>query len=164
MDLKLENIMSDPKRNAPGTPLGSESYSPSSGNGPQTAYAYTQDGSSRSHSIASVPADIGALSRSVYPGVPSSRPSHHHSTSPPALSRHVPVPAPQGRASNVRSPPYLVPLEYLQSCSNTRDPTDERMVQQLSVSRTPNAGPSRSPVSPGVNPGCVTPYNDLRSP
>jgi hypothetical protein len=168
----------DPRRNTPGIPAGPDNYPlssgsgvlctifPSSGNGPQTTLAYTQDGSSRGHPMAPISAEMSALTRSAHHGIPASRTPHQYSASPHASSRHVPVPVvvPQARPSNMRTPPLLVPLEYLQACSNTRDPTDQRMLQQLSTSRTPNSDLSPSPVSPSVNPGRITPYNGFRTP
>jgi hypothetical protein len=134
---------------------------PSSGNGPQTAHAYTQDGSSRSQSLAPAPiaADRSAPARSVF----SSRsPTAHHTTSSSRSSpRPVPTPAPHARHAGNRQTPSLVPLEFLQSCSSRRDPTDERMLQQLSASQSPGAEPSKSPIGPGGNAGRMTPYKGL---
>jgi hypothetical protein len=158
-----------PNRNVLGTPTGSDSYTvtsgsgvlctifPSSGNGPQTAHAYTQDSSSRSHSIAPAPilGDSSAPARSVF----APRSTTHPPSSRPT-PRLVPIPAGQRLPGN-RQPPSLVPLEFLQSCSNNRDPTDERMLQQLSASQSPGAEPSRSPIGPGRNAGRTTPYNGL---
>ena len=161
----------DPRRNALGASAGSESYAlssgsgvlctifPSSGNGPQTAHAYTQDGSSRNHSVA--PSSPPALADHSTPGrspVTAFRSSSSalHPPSSHAPPRSVPVPA---RVAGIRQPPSLVPLEFLQSCSSTRDPTDEWMVQQLSVSRTPSVDPSRSPIGPGGNPGRMVPFS-----
>jgi Gti1/Pac2 family transcription factor len=162
----IKSKRDDPRRNAPGTPVGPDGYTtlssgsgvlctifPSSGDGPQTTLAYTQDGSSRSHSLTPVSADPRTLARSTHPAAPAPHSPYYHSASSQTLSRHVQVPAIARSRGSIRSPPSLVPLEYLQTCLNTRDPTDERMVQQLSTSRTPNADPSRSPVSPGVNVG-----------
>jgi hypothetical protein len=156
-----------------GTPSSSDSYTvtsgsgvlctifPSSGNGPQTAHAYTQDGSSRNHSLAPVPiaADPSAPARSVF----SSRsPTAHHTTSSSRPSpRPVPAPAPHARLAGNRQTPSLVPLEFLQSCSSRRDPTDERMLQQLSACHSPGAEPSKSPIGPGGNAGRMTPYKGL---
>lgn len=163
----------DPRRNALMTSGGPESYTlssdsgalytifPSSGNGPQTTHAYTQDGSSRSHSAAPVPV--------VNPGprlVHSPRSSHLHAGSSSTLPRTLPVPIPptahaQPRHPGVRQPPSLVPLEYLQSCSNTRNPTDRSMVEKLSVSNHEPGSPSSSH---GVNTSCVIPKNGFRAP
>ena len=159
----------DPKRSILGTPSSSDSYTvtsgsgvlctifPSSGNGPQTAHAYTQDGSSRSHSLAPVPiaADASAPARPVF----STRsPTAHHTTSSRPSPRPVPAQAAHARLSGSRQTPSLVPLEFLQSCSSRRDPTDERMLQQLSASQPPSAEPSKSPIGPGGNAGRMTPY------
>lgn len=162
----------DPKRGILGTPSSSDSYTvtsgsgvlctifPSSGNGPQTAHAYTQDGSSRSHSLAPAPivADPSAPARSVFP---SRSPTIHHTTSSRPSPRPVPVPAPHARLAGNRQTPSLVPLEFLQSCSSRRDPTDVQMLQQLSASHTPSAEPSKSPIGPGGNAGRMTPYKGL---
>ena len=132
---------------------------PSSGNGPQTAHAYTQDGSSRSTSLApmSMAADPSAPARSVFP---SRSPTAHHTTSRPS-PRPVPAQAAHARLAVNRQTPSLVPLEFLQSCSSRRDPTDERMLQQLSASHSPSAEPSKSPIGPGGNAGRMTPYKGL---
>ncbi|KAI0305327.1 Gti1/Pac2 family-domain-containing protein [Multifurca ochricompacta] len=168
----------DPKRIASGTPAGSDSYTlssdsgalytifPSSGNGPQTAHAYTKDGTSRSHPLTPVSAEPSTWSGPSGSGVPNSRSPHRHSAPSQTLPRPVPTPVPtasQMRLPGVRHPPSLVPLEYLQSCSNTRDPTDERMLQQLSTTRAPT-DPSKSPIGPGANVGRMTPYSGFRSP
>ena len=165
----------DPRRNALGISGGSESYPltgpgvlctifPSSGNGPQTTLAYTQDGSSRSRTVAPVPADPNTLARSVPPGVPTVRSSIPNSPSSQALPRPFPIPATQARLAGVRQTPSLVPLELLESCtgSSTRNPTDQQMLQQLSTSRTPSADPSRSPTGPGGSAGRMTPYSGSR--
>lgn len=158
----------DPKRNILGTPTGSDSYTvtsgsgvlctifPSSGNGPQTAHAYAQDGSSRSQSMAPVPmaADLSALARSVF----ATRSTSHTPSSRPS-PRPVSISAPHAKLAGNRQTPSLVPLELLQSCSSKRDPTDERMLQQLSASHSPSGEPSRSPIGPGGNAGRMTPYN-----
>jgi Gti1/Pac2 family transcription factor len=157
----------DPKRNILGTPSGSDSFTvtsgsgvlctifPSSGNGPQTAHTYTQDGFSRSHSPLPIVADPSAPARSVFPS--RSPPTHHNQSSRPS-PRPVPAPAAHARLTGNRQTPSLVPLEFLQSCSSRRDPTDERMLQQLSASHSPSADPSRSPNGPGGNAGRMTPY------
>ncbi|KAN0136855.1 Gti1/Pac2 family domain containing protein [Lactarius tabidus] len=160
----------DPRRNAFMTSGGSESYAlssdsgalytifPSSGNGPQTAHPYTQDGSPRSHSAAPPPVNSGP--RSVHSGIQSPRSPHAGPSS--ALPRILPVPmspATQARLPGVRQPPSLVPLEYLQSCSNTRNPTDRSMVDKLSVSNDPG----RPPSSHGANPSRAVPKNGFRA-
>ena len=152
---------------------GSESYTlssdsgalytifPSSGNGPQTAHAYTQDGSSRNHSVASSPVNSG--SRSVHSGVQSPRSPHLPAGPSSTLPRTLPIPispTAQARLPGVRQPPALVPLEYLQACSNTRNPTDRSMVDKLSVSNDPG----RPTSSHGVNPSRVIPKNGFRAP
>lgn len=161
----------DSRRNALMTSGGSESYTlssdsgalytifPSSGNGPQTAHAYTQDGSPRGHSAAPPPVNSGP--RSVHSGVQSPRSPHAGPSS--TLPRIIPIPmspTTQARLPGVRQPPSLVPLEYLQSCSNTRNPTDRSMVDKLSVSNDPG----RPPSSHGVNPGRAVPKNGFRTP
>ncbi|KAI9508090.1 Gti1/Pac2 family-domain-containing protein [Russula earlei] len=65
----------------------------------------------------------------------------------------LPSPSPQ---ATLRAVPGV---EFLQSCSITRNRTDEQMLQQLSASRTPSADPRRSPISPGGNAGRMAPYN-----
>jgi hypothetical protein len=149
---------------------GSESYTlssdsgalytifPSSGNGPQTAHAYTQDGSPRSHSAAPVPGNSG--SRSVH----SPRSPHLHAGPSSTLPRTLPIPMSpnaQARLPGVRQPPSLVPLEYLQSLSNTRNPTDRSMVEKLSVS---NLDPGRPSSSHGENTSRAIPKNPFPSP
>lgn len=133
---------------------------PLSGNGPQTAHAYTQD----SHSVAPPP----LLSQA--PPDPSTPPpsvstfrssSVLHSPVSQVPPRSVPVPGVPARVASVRHPPSLVPLDVLQSCSNTRDPTDAQMVRQLSVSRTSSVEPSRSPTGSVGNPGRMAPYNGI---
>ncbi|KAH9992285.1 hypothetical protein BJV77DRAFT_1067784 [Russula vinacea] len=158
-----------PNRNVLGTPTGSDSYTvtsnsgvlctifPSSGNGPQTAHAYTQDGSSRSLSMAPVPiaADPSAPARSVF--------ASRSTTQPPSsrpIPRLVPITAAHTRPPHQQTP-SLVPLEFLQACSNNRAPTDVQMLQQLSASHSPGAEPSRSPIGPGRNAGRTTPYNGV---
>ncbi len=149
---------------------GSESYTlssdsgalytifPSSGNGPQTTHPYTQDGSPRSPSV---PAHPGAR----LAGVHSPRSPHLHA-GPSSTPRTLPMPMPsttqaQARLPGVRQPPSLVPLEYLQSCSNTRNPTDQSMVEKLSVA---NQDPGRPSSSHGVNTGRVIPKNGFLAP
>ena len=174
----------DPRRSTLGTPTGSEGYPlssgtgvlctifPSSGNGPQTAHAYTQDGSSRIHPAAAAPqppppalATEPTITLSPRSSAPHFRPSsaHHHHSPPlqaPPRSVHV-SPAPARHHSGPR-PPSLVPIEILESCQNTRNLTDQRMVQQLSVSRASSVDPgSRSPIGTGANPGRMTPFNAL---
>jgi len=163
----------DPRRSTLGTPT-SEGYPlssgtgvlctifPSSGNGPQTAHAYTQDGSSRSHPVAPPPPEPTTLSRSSAPHFRSSSVLHSPSLQAPP-PRSVQGPAAPGRHSSTRSPPSLVPIEILESCyNNTRNATDQRMLQQLSVSRASSVDPgSRSPIGTGGNPGRMTPYNGL---
>jgi len=160
----------DPRRNAFMTPGGSESYTlssdsgalytifPSSGNGAQTAHAYTHDGSPRNHSAAPDPGP-----RSVHSGVQSPRSPHLHAGPSSTLPRTIPIPmtpTTQARLPGVRQPPSLVPLEYLQTCSNTRNPTDRSMVDKLSV---PN-DPSRPSSSHGVNASRTVPKNGFRAP
>jgi hypothetical protein len=133
---------------------------PSSGNGPQTAHAYAQEGSSRSHPVAPPPIEstTTTLSRSSAPPFRSSSVLH----SPPlqAPPRSIQVTAVPTRHSGTRLPPSLVPIEVLESCCNTRNATDQRMVQQLSVTRASSVDPgSRSPIGTGGNPGRMTPYN-----
>ena len=157
------------------TPGGSESYTlspdsgalytifPSSGNGAQTAHAYTHDGTTRSHSAAPAPVNSGP--RSVHSGVQSPRSPHLHAGPSSTLPRTLPIPmtpTTQARLPGVRQPPApaLVPLEYLQTCSNTRNPTDRSMVDKLSVSNDPG----RPPSSHGVNASRVNPKNGFRSP
>ncbi|KAH8993618.1 Gti1/Pac2 family-domain-containing protein [Lactarius hatsudake] len=164
----------DPRRNAFMTSGGSESYAsesgalytifPSSGNGPQTTHPYTQDGSSsRSNSAAPVP--VNPSPRMVHSGVHSPRSSHPHAGPSSTLPRTLPVPVPPttpARVPGVRQPPSLVPLEYLQACSNTRNPTDQRMVEKLSVS---NQDPGTRPSSGhGSNTSRVIPKNGFRGP
>ncbi len=155
---------------------GSESYTlssesgalytifPSSGNGPQTTHPYTQDGSSsRSLSAASVP--VNPSPRLGHSGVHSPRSSHPHAGPSSTLPRTLPIPMPptaQARPPGIRQPPALVPLEYLQACSNTRSPTDQRMVEKLSVS---NQDPGTRPSSGhGSNTGRAAPKSGFRTP
>ncbi|KAI0293969.1 Gti1/Pac2 family-domain-containing protein [Russula brevipes] len=163
----------DPKRNVLSSSAG-ENYPsspgsgvlctifPSSGNGPQTAHAYTQDGSLRNHSVAPSPVDPSMPARSIPSGVPAFRSPVLHSPSSQASPRPSPIPAAQARPPGVRPTRSLVPLEILESCSNTRNPTDEQMLQQLSASRTPTADLSRSPIGPGGNASRMTPYHGHR--
>jgi len=172
-----KNKKDDSKRNAMGTSAGSESYPmpsgsgalytifPSSGNGPQTAHAYTQDGSMRSHhshSVAPLRVDAIPPAGSVTASRASTIPP---SPSSPMTPRAVPVGIAhahaQARLAGARQMPSLVPLEHLQSCSITRDPTDERMLQQLSASRSGSADPRTSPTVPGGSASrkVMTPYN-----
>jgi len=163
----------DPRRNAFMTPGGSESYTissdsgalytifPSSGNGPQTAHAYTQDSPARSNSAA--PTSVNPGPRSVHSGIHSPRSPNLHAGPSPTLPRTLPIPmspTAQARLPGVRQPPALVPLEYLQSCSNTRNPTDRSMVDKLSVSNDPG----RPSSSHGVNTSRVVPKNGFRAP
>jgi len=158
----------DTKRNALGTSAGSESYPmppgsgalyttfPSSGNGPQTAHTYTQaqDGLMRNHSHSAAPLRVDATPSAG--SVPASRAS----TIPPSPSSPMtPRAHAHPRLVGARQTPSLVPLEFLQSCSITRDPTDQRMLQQLSASRSPSADPRTSPTVPGGGAGRVAPYS-----